>query len=60
MSSAVTVMPVWQKSDNAKHAVSQSNDVCQADPHGTALWAGAGFRAAKAAPAAVIVRELAG
>jgi len=30
------------------------------DPHGTALWAGAGFRAAKAAPAADIVRELAG
>jgi nitronate monooxygenase len=30
------------------------------DPHGTALWAGAGFRHAKAAPAADIVRELAG
>jgi nitronate monooxygenase len=30
------------------------------DPHGVALWAGAGFRAAKAAPAADIVRELAG
>lgn len=30
------------------------------DPHGMALWAGAGFRHAKAAPAADIVRELAG
>jgi nitronate monooxygenase len=29
------------------------------DPHGVALWAGAGFHNAKAAPAADIMRELA-
>jgi nitronate monooxygenase len=28
------------------------------DPHGTSLWAGTGFRAAKAAPAADIMRSL--
>jgi nitronate monooxygenase len=28
------------------------------DPHGTSLWAGTGFRAAKAAPAAEIIRGL--
>jgi nitronate monooxygenase len=38
----------------------QAAAVRRGDPHGTVLWAGAAFRHAKAAPAADIVRELAG
>ena len=34
--------------------------VAAGDPHATSLWAGTGFRAARALPAAQIVRELAG
>jgi nitronate monooxygenase len=38
----------------------QATAVELGDPHGAALWAGAAFHHAKAAPAADIVRELAG